>query len=140
MIVLQIEVADFPLFEVEGEAPVSADGKAPRPGTVALELVHPPPRRPSTCSISVAVISTARMLRSRFTRSGRISRASSSSTKRKIPLCRILRILISGMYGYTVRLASRSNLIRETAPCSSQLGRPSQVAWVASSLSDLRTM
>jgi hypothetical protein len=47
-------------------------------------------------------MSAARTLRTRLTRSGRSSRLSSFSIRRKSPLCVTLRIIIGGVYGITV--------------------------------------
>ena len=42
MVVLEVEVDDFPAFDAEGDAPVAADGEAPGPFAVARELMRAP--------------------------------------------------------------------------------------------------
>jgi hypothetical protein len=44
MIIFQIQVADFALFNVEGEPPIATDGNTPGSGPVSLELVSAPSR------------------------------------------------------------------------------------------------
>ena len=45
MVVLQIEVANFSAFEIEGQPPVAAYRNAPCPGALALKLVDAPAGR-----------------------------------------------------------------------------------------------
>src|SRR4051812_34183794 len=44
-VVLQVQVADFSMFKIEGQPPITADGNRPCPGTVAFKLVNAPTGR-----------------------------------------------------------------------------------------------
>jgi hypothetical protein len=45
MVILQVQVADFALFDVECYPPIAAERNAPRSGAIPLELVNAPSRR-----------------------------------------------------------------------------------------------
>jgi hypothetical protein len=45
MVILQVQVADFALFDVEREPPIAADRNAPGSGTIAFKPVNAPSGR-----------------------------------------------------------------------------------------------
>jgi len=102
VVILQVKVADFSFFYVERDAPIAAYCNAPRSRAVAFELMNLPAGRPGN-GVHIGGYNERREnITQRLTRSGRSSRLSSFSISRKSPLCVTLRIIIGGVYGYTV--------------------------------------
>lgn len=47
MVVLQVQVRNFAVLNLKGDAPIAGNGDAPRPRTVPDKLVNPPSGRPA---------------------------------------------------------------------------------------------